>query len=219
MPQGIHDLGGMRGFTLPARDPGSSLDEEWKRQVWGLLFGLAIPGVSTGGRAALEAIPPDMYLSMPFYARWLYIQEQALLASGVVTAAELAEPDGPLSNPNLGDFRPPTGAEVIAFLEQDASAEQDLAVDPLFDVGDRVAAKNDYPYGLTRMPGYVRGHEGVIDRDHGVYPFQDALPPGVERRPQHLYSVRFASVELWGSRGNPRDAVYVDLWDDHLEPA
>ena len=32
----IHDLGGMDGFTLPERDQGRILKEDWERQVWGL---------------------------------------------------------------------------------------------------------------------------------------------------------------------------------------
>jgi nitrile hydratase len=35
----------------------------------------------------------------------------------------------------------------------------------------------------------------------------------------HLYSVRFAAAELWGDHTPARDAVYVDLWEDYLEPA
>ena len=36
---------------------------------------------------------------------------------------------------------------------------------------------------------------------------------------QHAYSVRFAARELWGDQAAPCDAVYIDLWDDYLEPA
>src|SRR5207249_2987770 len=42
---------------------------------------------------------------------------------------------------------------------------------------------------------------------------------GLGKKPQHLYSVRFAARELWGPDASPGDAVYVDLWDDHLDPA
>ena len=42
---------------------------------------------------------------------------------------------------------------------------------------------------------------------------------GLGRKPQHVYSVRFAARELWGPDGHARDAVYVDLWDDYLDPA
>ena len=36
--------------------------------------------------------------------------------------------------------------------------------------------------------------------------------------PQHVYTVRFTSRELWGDRGAERDAIYVELWEDYLEP-
>jgi nitrile hydratase len=59
----------------------------------------------------------------------------------------------------------------------------------------------------------------VIDRDHGVFIFPDTHAAGLGRKPQHVYSVRFAARELWGPDGHARDAVYVDLWDDYLEAA
>jgi nitrile hydratase len=34
-----------------------------------------------------------------------------------------------------------------------------------------------------------------------------------------VYSVRFAARELWGQGASPLDGVYVDLWDEYLEPA
>jgi nitrile hydratase subunit beta len=33
------------------------------------------------------------------------------------------------------------------------------------------------------------------------------------------YSVRFSARELWGDQAPAQDAVYVELWDDYLEPA
>jgi nitrile hydratase len=50
-----------------------------------------------------------------------------------------------------------------------------------------------------------------------VYPFPDTVAHGLGPKPQHCYSVKFTSTELWGSRGNPRDRVYVDLFDDYLD--
>jgi hypothetical protein len=47
----------------------------------------------------------------------------------------------------------------------------------------------------------------------------DTHAAGLGQRPQHVYSVRFAAGELWGPDGHARDAVYVDLWDDYLDPA
>jgi nitrile hydratase len=47
----------------------------------------------------------------------------------------------------------------------------------------------------------------------------DYLAQGLGEKPQHLYSVRFAARELWGSEAAAGDSVHLDLWDDHLEPA
>lgn len=217
--QGIHDLGGMEGFTLPERDEGGVFAEDWEREVWGLLFSLgSVPGVTLPVRIALEAIPPALYLSMPLYARLLYIEEQAVLASGLVTPEELASPDAGLAAPSLPDFEPVGADAILDFVEQDASAQLATDVPASFSVGDSVVVSNAYPFGHTRVPGYVRGRRGTVAKDHGVYPFEDALPAGVERRSQHVYTVRFTGAELWGTRGHPKDVIHVDLWDDHLEP-
>lgn len=219
---GAHDLGGMDGFALPQRDDeqGPVLKEEWQRLLWGLVWSLRVPGISRGGRAAMEqTIPPALYLSMPYYARWLHRAEQSVLESGLVTVDELDNPDGPLAMPDIPDFEPP-GPEIIVngFLASDFSAELDVDLQPRFSVGDAVIARNEHPAGHTRAPRYVRGRRGTIHLDHGVHEFQDQLPPGVEREAQHLYSVMFTGPELWGSRGGSKDRIYVDLWDDHLQP-
>jgi nitrile hydratase len=214
---GIHDVGGMDGFTLPQRDQGRVLKDEWERLVWGLTFSLRVPGIPPGGRIAIENIPPALYLSMPYYARWLYVREQSLLASGLVTEEELRNPGGPLTMPNIPNFQPAAPADVVGSLAQDSSAQLNVNVRPLFSAGNTVVVKNEHPSWHTRVPRYVRGRRGVIQKDHGVYPFQDAVP-GIQR-PQHLYSVRFTGRELWGSRGHARDRIYVDLWDDHLQRA
>jgi nitrile hydratase len=82
-----------------------------------------------------------------------------------------------------------------------------------------VRARNLNPTGHTRLPRYARGKVGVVERDHGTHVFPDTNAHGLGESPQHLYSVRFSARELWGDRSGPDDAVYLDLWDDHLEPA
>jgi nitrile hydratase len=49
-----------------------------------------------------------------------------------------------------------------------------------------------------------------------VFPDTNALFQG--ENPQHVYAVRFAARELWGDAAKPQDAVYIDLWEDYLEP-
>jgi nitrile hydratase len=215
---GIHDLGGMDGFALRARDQGFALKEEWERLVWGMLLASAgIPGLPPGaGRRYIENIPPHHYLTLPYYARFLDSRERQLLDSGLVTPEELANPDGPVSMPNLPGFVPATPAQMIQFLRQEQSGQLNVEASASFEVGDEVVVKNDHPAGHTRVPRYVRGHRGVITRDHGVHIFEDEVPPSTVVGPQHLYTIMFTGPELWGSRGHARDRMHVELWEIHL---
>jgi|SRR5271155_4380588 len=90
---------------------------------------------------------------------------------------------------------------------------------PKFKVGDRVRARNLNPVGHTRLPRYVRGKLGVIHHDHGVFVFPDTNASGLGEKPQHVYNVRFEAKELWGGANRDASAIYIDLWDDYLEPA
>jgi hypothetical protein len=110
-------------------------------------------------------------------------------------------------------------ADVPVTLGRGNSTRRPDPVPPRFKPGDRVLTRNDHPLGHTRLPRYARGRRGVVDRDHGVFVFADSSGSGLGERPQHVYAVRFTARELWGPAAAERDAIYIDLWDDHLEPA
>jgi nitrile hydratase len=95
-----------------------------------------------------------------------------------------------------------------------------MAIDsaPRFQPGDRVRAINRHPLGHTREPRYVRGRIGVIHDYRGAHVFPDRNVEG-SKQGQHLYSVRFEASALWGENASEGSAVYVDLWEDYLEPA
>jgi nitrile hydratase len=86
-------------------------------------------------------------------------------------------------------------------------------------VDQRVRARNINPPTHTRLPRYARGKLGVVEWDRGIFVFPDSNAQGLGEKPQHLYSVRFAARELWGDQGKAKDSVYLDMWDDYLEPA
>ncbi len=100
-----------------------------------------------------------------------------------------------------------------------ASARVDEDVPPRFKVGDKVRARNLNPYGHTRLPRYIRGKVGVVDRNHGVFVFPDTAAHGGGEKPQNVYSVRFEARELWGDAAPAGDSLYIDLWDDYVDPA
>jgi len=111
-------------------------------------------------------------------------------------------------------------AEMIEpILTTGASARVDADVAPQFAVGDTVIARNLNPHSHTRLPRYVRGKCGTVERDHGVFLFPDTHAIGQGGKPQHVYSVRFEAQELWGPDGTEGDALFIDMWDDYLEPA
>ena len=57
----------------------------------------------------------------------------------------------------------------------------------------------------------------IVSGSRNVFPDTNAQFLG--EKPQHVYSVRMTARELWGEQASPRDSVYLDMWDDYLEPA
>lgn len=99
------------------------------------------------------------------------------------------------------------------------STKREVNAPPKFKVGDHVVAVNTHPPGHTRLPRYVRGKRGVIERWHGAFIFPDTNAHGLGESPQHCYTVRFEAEEVWGRSATKGDAIYVDLWEPYLEPA
>ncbi len=219
---GIHDLGGMHGFgpVVPeAHEP--VFHAAWEGTVFALVnaMGAWRKWSIDASRFAKEIMPPAEYLRASYYERWLWGLEHLLVEHGFLTREELARRGDrpPLAAPLLsGVLR---AADVPRFLWNRRAARLDDPVPPKFTAGDRVIARNLHPVGHTRLPRYVRGRQGVIHRDHGVFIFPDTHAVGQGTKPQHVYSVRFTARELWGPAASPHDRVYVDLWDDYLDAA
>jgi nitrile hydratase len=154
---------------------------------------------------------------MSYYERWLTRLIDISIKTGMLTREEV-ESGKPA--PGTAKATPPvTAANAEAAATIRASARRPDAVAPRFKVGEQVRAKNINPVGHTRLPRYARAKTGVIDRDHGVFVFPDTSAHFLGEKPQHVYSVRFTARELWGDEAKPQDCVYLDLFDDYLEPA
>ena len=217
---GIHDMGGMHGMGPIEYEK----DEPVFHQAWeGRVFALNVAMGSwrkwniDASRHGVELLPPADYLRMSYYEKWFARLVGLLVRSGLVTSAELAAgrpaPDSPKATPPL------TVAQVAETLGKGGPYNRHVPARARFQPGQPVRARNLNPAGHTRLPRYVRGRIGAIDRDHGIYVFPDTNARFEGENPQHLYSVRFAARELWGGEASPRDSVYLDLWDEYLEPA
>ncbi len=211
---GIHDMGGMDGFGKVQPQDGEAFHDTWEEQVFAASLLVRTGGTLDERRLAGESTPPIDYLSQSYFARWFYRLETSLLKNGFVTEEELGNPEGRLAR--VAGYQAVTVGEVET-LRSGGSKQMQVEVPPKFQVGDEVIVRNEHPPGHTRCPRYFRGRRGQVHIDHGVYPFPDTVAHGLGPKPQHCYSVKFTSTELWGSRGNPRDRVYVDLFDDYLD--
>lgn len=216
---GVHDLGGMHGFgpvVIENNEP--VFHSEWEKRAFALTLACGFLGRWNidMGRYAREQMPPAEYLATSYYEHWFFGLEKLLVEQGLISAQELAtgRAAGRAVEP-----RAVAAADVATRLRNRRHARVDAEVAPKFSVGDSVVARNLNPAGHTRLPRYARGRRGVIARDHGVFVFADTHAMKRDKKPQHCYSVRFAARELWGPEAPERDSVYLDLWDDHLDPA
>ena len=199
---GIHDMGGMDGFgPIPIKNQSPVFHATWEARVWAMNTALG---------------DPALYLSSSYYQRWLYRTENLLVDHGLVSREEIETPP---ANRNTKNSREPLSLDEILTRQRNTrSARLNDDVAPRYHMGDQVRARNIHPKGHTRIPRYVRGRLGVIDRDHGVFIFPDTNAVFAGKRPQHLYSVCFTAREIWGTKAVVTDKVYVDMWDDYLEP-
>jgi nitrile hydratase beta subunit len=216
---GIHDMGGMHGMgPIEYEKDEPVFHQRWEARTFALTRALRFGDNWNldASRHALEQLPAAEYLRMSYYEKWFVRLVERVTNQGFVTRAEI-ESGKPASGATK--YKPVlTAGMVPQMIEKGASAWRDLNINARFASGQRVRARNMHPAGHTRLPRYARGKPGTIVRDHGVFVFPDTRAHFQGDKPQHVYSVRFDAQELWGSSANPRDAVYIDLWEDYLEP-
>ena len=217
---GIHDMGGMHGMGTIEREQGEPVfHHPWEGRVFGLrrAMGAWRKWNIDVSRHEVELVPPADYLRMSYYERQFTAFLLLLQKRGFITAAEI---EAGVPAPGSSVAVPALTREMAAQLVITGDpTSRDVPVPAKFRTGQRVRAINANPPGHTREPRYVRGKLGTIDRDHGVFVFPDTNAHFLGEQPQHVYSVRFTARELWGTHTAPLDSVYVDLWDNHLEPA
>ena len=217
---GVHDMGGMHGMGPVRYEQNEPVfHEPWEGRVFALNVAMRAwrRWNIDAGRYEIELIPPADYLRMSYYEKWLVRLIELVVKRDLVTRDEIDT-----GVPAWGALKAEpalTAERVPSMVRNGAAASRNVSIPPRFAVHQRVRARTINPAGHTRLPRYVRGRTGTIERDHGVYVFPDTNALYLGENPQHVYSVRFAARELWGDAASPRDAVYVDLWDEYLERA
>ena len=217
---GIHDMGGMDGFGRVEPEAAEPVfHENWEGRVLAMNRAIGASGVWNidEGRFGIERLEPQIYLASSYYGKWFLRLERMLIEHGLIGADESA--GGHALRPGKalprGAF---TAADVERVLKRGAFERPPQAA-ARFSPGDAVRARNIHPKGHTRLPRYVRGHVGLVERAHGAHVYPDSVVAGCGEDPQWLYTVRFDGRELWGPDAEADVSVSVDAFEPYLEPA
>ena len=218
---GIADIGGADGWgavRAPAREE-PVFAERWEGRAFALtLLGMGrVSGQNLDAfRYALGRLDHTAYFDDGYYGRWLnaaelMLTDSAIVAPGAVDARarnlrgeRVAEP--PTPEPNKPDYAPAA-----------AGSLREVAEPPRFSPGDSVRAL-PVPDGPTKLPRYVSGHTGVVEAIQPGHLLPDTHAVFAGENPQHVYTVRFDSRELYGADAEPF-ALTIELFDSYLEPA
>jgi len=168
-------------------------------------------------RLALSRLDREAYFADGYYGRWLnaaelMLTDSAIIAPGAVDARarnlrgeEVDEPDAP--DPDKPDYAATAPGSLRPVPEP-----------PRFAPGDRVRAHDADPAANIKCPDYVRGRVGTVESVQPGHLLPDTHARFEGENPQHVYTVRFDSHQLWGPDAEPF-ALTIELFDSYLEQA
>jgi nitrile hydratase len=209
------DLGGQLGHGAVRPEAEEiRFHERWEPAALAIVLAMGATGSWNidMSRSARETLPD--YLRLGYYEIWLAALERLMLERGQVHADELAS--GQMLHPAVPVARVLHAGDVAKALAKGSPTARG-AGEPRFRAGDRVRTRAQAVPHHTRLPGYVRGKVGTIERVHGAHVFSDTHAQGQGEQPQPLYTVVFDARELWGADAAPGLRVSIDAWQPYLE--
>jgi nitrile hydratase subunit beta len=189
---GVHDLGGMHGFgAVPIEVDEPHFHAPWEARVWAMARTVRFPLTTDKFRWTIEQMPPGEYLTSRYYERWLWALERLT-----------AERDA--SGEEAGASGPPTPSPSISTWEG------------RFRPGQRVRVRHVTTAGHTRVPRYLRRHEGTVQRVACAWPNPgESAATGTYGEPELVYTVAFAAADLFGPDAD--HLITADLGETDLE--
>ncbi len=219
MPYTTHaDLGGRPDFGPVVQDAGDSVFHAvWESRVLALTLAMGATGCWNldMSRAARETLPN--YLELSYYEIWLSGLERLLIATGLVTTEELAAGHARYAPSPVPRIL--TADQVAPRLARGAPTERTPTTAARYRPGERVLTRAAPVDHHTRLPAYLRGRTGIVERTLGAHVFPDSHAQDLGEDPQWLYTVVFEARELWGAEAAPGHRVSFDAWQPYLEPA
>jgi nitrile hydratase len=96
-----------------------------------------------------------------------------------------------------------------------------LGETPVFQPGQQVRVLERFPLGHYRVPLYLRGRTGIVERL--VQPAIDNEEEGFGRNAgvkRHYYRIAVPLSDIWaGYAGSQRDHLYIEVFETWLEAA
>ncbi len=216
---GVHDMGGMDGFGKVEAEPNEPMfHADWEARVMAMVRAMGAAGAFNidTSRYYRETLPPAVYLASSYYKKWFLGLENMLVDKGYVAEADIAA--GHAVQPAKALKRGKFAVGDVERVMVRGKFGREAPAPAKFKPGDKVRAKNMHPTTHTRLPRYVRGHVGVIERNHGCQVFPDTAAMERGENPQWLYTVVFDGTELWGADSDPTVKVSIDAFEPYLEP-
>jgi nitrile hydratase len=214
-------MGGSEGWG--AAQPPTPGEPVFPQRWHGRAFALALlANRLTGGnldsfRHALERLDRSKYLDEGYFGRWLHAAELILDENGVLTHSAVHARSRKLRGQNVDECAASPMPQVAPATQAQGSVRH-VEAEPAFAVGDRVRTRSTPSAGHTRLPQYVRGRVGVVERVQPAFVLPDTNATHEGENPQYVYSVRFDSRELWGADAEAFELT-IELFEDYVEAA
>lgn len=240
-----HSLGGLENLG-PISYEKKVFVEEWEKRIFGIhaaLMGLShslrdsLPGYDLDAagttfhttwtwadlRKGAEAMNPFDYFKYRYYEKWLGGISAYCLEQGYITADELEQATLRFREDQMTPL-PSRVAEgidgqIIRYLREGDSPRRGPAT-PRYGVGEAITVANPPAGAHTRLPGFLRGHRGVIETvAEGNYTYFCSTGGDGLGEPVPVYVVRFDPVDIWGetTEANP-SPLYAELYEPYLTP-
>ena len=103
--------------------------------------------------------------------------------------------------------------QVLQIIHGGDSSWRDVPREAKFKVGGCYGEEHQPLRAYTSPTVPYEGKLAPLLRVHGDFVFPDTNAHGLGENPQHVYSVRFDGIEVWGDTSEKGEVLYMILWE------